>query len=31
MLLDHNHSFICFCNWARFIEAGYFAVGEKQV
>lgn len=30
-MLNHSHSFTFSFNWARFTEAGYFAVEKKQV
>ena len=31
MMLDRTYSFTFSFNWARFTEAGYFAVEKKQV
>lgn len=31
MMLDHIHSFSFSYNWARFTEAGFFAVEKQQV
>ena len=31
MMLDHSDSFTFSFHWARFTEAGYFAVEKKQV
>lgn len=31
MMLDRTHSFMFSFGWARFTEAGYFAVEKQQV
>ena len=31
MMLDHINSFTFSFDWARFTEAGYFAVEKKQM
>lgn len=31
MMLNRTHSFMVFFNRARFMEAGYFAVENRQV